>query len=289
MANTFKTFILLAGLTVLLLLIGQAIGGRSGLYFAFFMALVMNLIGYWFSDKIALAMSGAKEVSINQAPDLHQMMEKLAVQAGLPKPRVYLIPQETPNAFATGRNPEHAAVAVTEGILRILKPEELEGVLAHELAHISNRDILISSVAAVIAGAISYLATMAQWGAFLGMGRSDDEEGGGRGNMIAVLLMAIVAPIAAMLIQMAISRSREYAADATGARIIHAGRPLANALLKLEDYNKQIPMQVNPAQAQMYIVNPLSAEGFTRLFSTHPPIQERVARLMAMRPQDLMK
>ncbi len=285
-SNTFKTFILLAGLTVLLLLIGQALAGRSGLYVALFMALVMNLVGYWFSDKIALAMSGAQEVSIHQAPELHQMVERLAVQAGLPKPRVYIIPQDTPNAFATGRNPEHSAVAVTEGILRILKPAELEGVLAHELSHIRNRDILISSVAAVIAGAISYLATMAQWGAYMGMGRSDDEEGGG-GNIIAVLLMAIVAPIAAMLIQMAISRSREYQADATGARIIGTGQPLAKALLKLEEYNKQIPMQVNPAQAQMYIVNPLSAEGFTRLFSTHPPIEERVARLMAMRPGDL--
>jgi len=284
--NTFKTFILLAGLTVLLLLIGQALGGRSGLYFALVMALIMNLVGYWFSDKIALAMSGAQEVSVNEAPDLHQMVERLAVQAGIPKPRVYIIPQETPNAFATGRNPEHSAVAVTEGILRILRPAELEGVLAHELSHIRNRDILISSVAAVIAGAISYLATMAQWGAFLGMGRGDDEEGGG-GNIIAVLIMAVVAPIAAMLIQLAISRSREYQADATGAKIIHAGQPLANALQKLEEYNKQIPMQVNPAQAQMYIVNPLSAGGFTRLFSTHPPIEERVARLLSMRPQDL--
>ena len=284
--NTFKTFVLLAGLTVLLLLIGQALGGRSGLYFALFMALIMNMIGYWFSDKIALAMSGAKEVSINEAPELHQMVEKLAVQAGLPKPRVYVIPQDTPNAFATGRNPEHSAVAVTEGILRILKPAELEGVLAHELSHIRNRDILISSVAAVIAGAISYLATMAQWGAFLGMGRSDDDEGGG-GNIVGVLVMAIVAPLAAMLIQMAISRSREYQADATGARIVHNGQPLANALVKLEEYNKRIPMQVNPAQAQMFIVNPLSAAGIIRLFSTHPPIEERVARLMALRPQDL--
>ena len=286
--STFKTFILLAGLSALLLLIGQALGGRSGLYFALFMALIMNFIGYWFSDKIALAMSGAKEVSIQEAADLHQMVERLAVQAGLPKPRVYIISQDTPNAFATGRNPEHAAVAVTEGLLRILKPQELEGVLAHELAHIRNRDILISSVAAVIAGAISYLATMAQWGAFLGMGRGgDDEEGGGGGNIVAVILMAIIAPIAAMLIQMAISRGREYQADAAGARIVGAGRPLANALVKLEEYNKQIPMQVNPAQAQMYIVNPLSARGITRLFSTHPPIQERVARLLEMRPQDL--
>jgi heat shock protein HtpX len=217
------------------------------------------------------------------------MVERLSVQAGLPKPRVYIIPQETPNAFATGRNPEHAAVAVTEGILRILKPQELEGVLAHELSHIKNRDILISSVAAVIAGAISYLAMMAQWGAMFGMGRSDDDEGGGGGNMIGALLLAIVAPMAAMLIQMAISRSREYAADASGAKIIGEGRPLANALRKLEEYNQQTPMQVNPATAQMYIVNPLSAQSLMRLFSTHPPIEERVARLMAMRPGDLMK
>ncbi|MDI6753944.1 MAG: zinc metalloprotease HtpX [Thermodesulfobacteriota bacterium] len=282
--NTFKTFILLAGLSALLLLIGQALGGRSGLYFALFMAFIMNMVGYWFSDKIALAMSGAKEISVNQAPELHHMVEKLSVQASLPKPRVYMIPQDTPNAFATGRNPEHAAVAVTDGLLRILKPAELEGVLAHELAHIKNRDILISSVAAVIAGAISYMATMAQWGAFLGMGRGNDDEGRGGGNIISVLLMAIIAPMAAMLIQMAISRSREYQADATGARIVGVGRPLANALVKLENYNKQLPMQVNPAQAQMYIVNPLAAGGFTRLFSTHPPIQERVARLMAMEP-----
>ena len=286
--NGFKTFILLAGLTALLLFIGQAMGGRSGLYLAFFMALLMNFIGYWFSDKIALKMSGAQEVTVDQAPDLHRTVERLSAQAGLPKPRVYIMPQDTPNAFATGRNPEHAAVAVTEGILRLLKPEELDGVLAHELAHIKNRDILISSVAAVMAGAISHLAYMAQWGAMFGMGRGDDEEGGGGGNMISVILMAIIGPMAAMLIQMAISRSREFAADATGAKIIHAGRPLANALLKLESYNKQLPMQVNPATAQMYIVNPLSARGLTRLFSTHPPIQERVDRLMALKVQDLM-
>lgn len=284
--NTFKTFILLAGLTALLLFFGQAFGGRSGLYFALFMALIMNMIGYWFSDKIALAMTGAQEVSVHEAPDLHRLVERLAMQAGIPKPRVYLIPQDTPNAFATGRNPEHAAVAVTQGILHLLSPSELEGVLAHELAHIKNRDILISSVAAVIAGAISYLATMAQWGAYLGMGRSDDDEGGSA-NLIGVLLMAIIAPIAAMLIQMAISRSREFQADATGAKIVGTGRPLANALIKLEQYNRRLPMQVNPAQAQMFIVNPLSAEGFTKLFSTHPPIKERVARLLNLRLDDL--
>ena len=284
--NTFKTFILLAGLTALLLFFGQAFGGRSGLYFALFMALIMNMIGYWFSDKIALAMTGAQEVSVHEAPDLHRLVERLAMQAGIPKPRVYIIPQDTPNAFATGRNPEHAAVAVTQGILHLLSPSELEGVLAHELAHIKNRDILISSVAAVIAGAISYLATMAQWGAYLGMGRGDDDEGGSA-NLIGVLLMAIIAPIAAMLIQMAISRSREFQADATGAKIVGTGRPLANALIKLEQYNRRLPMQVNPAQAQMFIVNPLSAEGFTKLFSTHPPIKERVARLLNLRLDDL--
>ncbi len=288
MGNTFKTFILLAGLTAILLSIGQAMGGKSGFYFALFMAAIMNFVGYWFSDKIALAMSGAKEISVHEAPQLHQMVERLSARAGVPKPRVYVIPQDTPNAFATGRNPDHAAVAVTEGIMRILKPEELEGVLAHELAHIKNRDILISSIAAVIAGAISHLAMMIQWGAMFGMGRSsDDEEGGGGGNMIGALLLAILAPIAAMLIQMAISRSREYIADATGAKIIGAGRPLASALNKLEMANHQLPMQVNPAQAQMYIVNPLTGGGVMRLFTTHPPIQERIKRLLAMRPQDL--
>ncbi len=286
MGNTFKTFILLAALTAILLFIGQAMGGKSGLYMALFFAVIMNFVGYWFSDKIALKMSGAQEVSMDQAPDLHRTVERLCAQAGLPKPRLYMIPQDTPNAFATGRNPQHAAVAVTEGILRILKPEELEGVLAHELAHIKNRDILISSVAAVFAGAISYLGTMIQWGTMFGMGRRDDEEGGS-GNMIGALILAILAPIAAMLIQMAISRSREYIADATGARIIHNGRPLANALQKLETANHQLPMQVNPAQAQMYIVNPLTAGRITKLFSTHPPIEERIQRLLAMKPQDL--
>jgi heat shock protein HtpX len=282
-ASGFKTFILLAGLTALLLLIGQALGGRSGLYIAFFMALVMNFVGYWFSDKIALAMSGAKEISVNEA-EVHQMIERLCLQAGLPKPRVYMIPQDTPNAFATGRNPEHAAVAVTEGILRLLKPEELEGVLAHELSHIKNRDILISSVAAVIAGAISQLAYMAQWGAMFGMGRSDDEEGGGGGNMIAVILMAIMAPIAAMLIQMAISRSREYLADASGAHF--SGNPLglAGALEKLQIASQRIPLEnSNPATAHMFIVNPLSGRSLMNLFSTHPPIEERIARLRSMR------
>lgn len=284
MGNMFKTFILMAALTALFMLAGQAIGGRQGLTFALGMALFMNFFAYWFSDKLALKMSGAQEVDKTKAPQLHQIVEDLVVRSGLPKPRLYIIPSDTPNAFATGRNPEHAAVAVTSGIMRTLNPDELRGVLAHELAHIKNRDILISSIAAVLAGAISYLATMAQWAMFFGGGRSDDEEGGS-GNLIGSILMMILAPIAAMLIQMAISRSREYLADATGARI--AGQPLqlANALTKLEEGNHRLPMDVNPAQAQMYIVNPLTGQRFASLFSTHPPIKERVARLRQMAGQ----
>ncbi|MFZ5994820.1 MAG: zinc metalloprotease HtpX [Thermodesulfobacteriota bacterium] len=284
MGNMFKTFILMAALTALFMLAGQAIGGRQGLTFALGMALFMNFFAYWFSDKLALKMSGAQEVDKTKAPHLHQIVEDLVVRAGLPKPRLYIIPSDTPNAFATGRNPEHAAVAVTSGIMRTLNPDELRGVLAHELAHIKNRDILISSIAAVLAGAISYLATMAQWAMLFGGGRSDDEEGGS-GNLIGSILMMILAPIAAMLIQMAISRSREYLADATGAKI--AGQPLflANALTKLEEWNHRLPMDVNPAQAQMYIVNPLTGQRFASLFSTHPPIKERVARLRHMAGQ----
>ncbi len=284
MGNIFKTFILMAALTALFMLAGQAIGGRQGLIFALGMAFFMNFVAYWFSDKLALKMSGAQEVDKTVAPQLHQMVEDLAVRAGLPKPRVYIIPSDTPNAFATGRNPEHAAVAVTSGIMRTLNPDELRGVLAHELAHIKNRDILISSIAAVLAGAISYLATMAQWAMFFGGGRSDDEEGGS-GNLIGSILMIILAPIAAMLIQMAISRSREYLADATGAKIAGQPLPLANALTKLEEWNHRLPMAVNPAQAQMYIVNPLTGQRFASLFSTHPPIKERVVRLQQMASQ----
>jgi heat shock protein HtpX len=287
MGNMFKTFILMAALTALVMLAGQAIGGRQGLTFALGMALFMNFFAYWFSDKLALKMSGAQEADKAEAPQLHQMVEDLALRAGLPKPRLYIIPSDTPNAFATGRNPEHAAVAVTSGIMRTLNPDELRGVLAHELAHIKNRDILISSMAAVLAGAISYLATMAQWAMFFGGGRSDDEEGGS-GNLIGSILMMILAPIAAMLIQMAISRSREYLADATGAKIAGQPLPLANALTKLEEWNHRLPMDVNPAQAQMYIVNPLTGQTLARLFSTHPPIAERVARLRQMAGQGVL-
>ncbi len=284
MRNTLKTFMLLAALTALFMLIGQALGGRSGMIFAFVMAAAMNFFAYWFSDKLALKMSGAVPVSETEAPELHSIVAELARKAGIPKPKVYIIPKQTPNAFATGRNPSHAAVAVTQGILELLNRDELEGVLAHELAHIKNRDILISSVAAVIAGAISYLAHMAQWTMmFGGFGRSDDDDGGG--SMIGALAMMILAPLAAALIQMAISRSREYLADYTGAKICNCPESLASALKKLEEWNRRIPMQVNPATAQMYIVNPLSGQSLANLFSTHPPIQERIRRLMEMAQQ----
>ena len=279
--NTLKTFLFLAALTALFVVVGGAIGGRGGATLALILAGVMNFFAYWFSDKVALAMSGARPVSEQEAPELHAIVAKLAAQAGLPKPRVYLIPSETPNAFATGRNPEHAAVAVTAGIMHILNRDELEGVLAHELAHIKNRDILISSIAAVLAGAIAYLAQMAQWALFFGGFSRDDDEGNPLG-LIGVILMIVLAPIAASLIQLAVSRSREYLADATGAKICRCPLSLARALEKLEAWNKRIPMNVNPAQAQMFIVNPLRGETLMRLFSTHPPISDRIARLVEM-------
>jgi len=268
----------MAGLTALLMIAGQALGGQGGMMIALLLALGMNFFSYWFSDKIALSMGGAREVSPQEAPDLHQIVASLAARANLPKPRVYIIDQETPNAFATGRNPEHAAVAVTIGLMRILNRDELSGVLAHELGHIKNRDILISSVAATMAGAISSLATMAQFSMMFAGGGSDDDD---RGSLIGTLFMMIVAPLAAMLIQMAISRSREYQADATGAAICGNPRSLADALGQLENANRQLPMDVNPATAQMYIVNPLAGTWAANLFSTHPPIQERISRLMA--------
>jgi heat shock protein HtpX len=281
MNNTLKTFILLAGLTGLLMAIGSAIGGRNGLMIALVFAGIMNFVGYWFSDKIALAMSGAQPVSENEAPDLYRLVRELCLRANLPLPRLYVIPSPTPNAFATGRNPEHSAVAVTSGIMNILSRDELEGVIAHELAHVKNRDILISSVAAVVAGAITQLAHMAQFAMiFGGMGRDrDDNDGGG---LLGGIAMMIIGPIAAMLIQMAISRSREYQADATGAQFCGRPQSLANALMKLEHGNRRLPMDVNPAQAQMYIVNPLTGGGIANLFSTHPPMAERVKRLQEM-------
>ncbi len=276
--NTVKTFILMAALTGLFMVGGQALAGQQGMMFALIMALGLNFFAYWNSDKMALAMNKAREVSEAEAPDLHQMVATLATRAGIPKPKVYVVDNPTPNAFATGRNPEHAAVAVTTGIMQALNREELEGVLGHELGHIKNRDILISSIAAVMAGAISYLATMAQWGMLFGGGRSDEDGG----NPIATIIMMIVAPLAASMIQMAISRSREYIADAAGAEISGHPKALASALDKLSNYNKQRPMEVNPASAQMYIVNPLSRSSLSKLFSTHPPMEERIRRLMAM-------
>ncbi len=269
-------------LTVLFILIGTALGGRSGAIYAFIFAALMNFFSYWFSDKIVLRMYGAKEVSQSEAPELYGVVAELTSKASLPMPKVYIMENDTPNAFATGRNPQHAAVAVTSGILRILSRDELMGVIGHELSHIQHRDILISTIAATMAGAISILATMARWGAmFGGFGRSDDEEGGGGGNILVVLLVSIFASIAAMLIQMAISRSREYLADEGGA---HLSNPLslAKALEKLEVASQRIPMDANPSTAHMFIVNPLRGGGVLSLFSTHPPIEERIARLEEM-------
>jgi heat shock protein HtpX len=277
--NTLRTTMLLALLTGLLVLAGGAIGGKSGMTVALMMAAVMNFVSYWFSDKIVLAMYGAREVTEADYPDFFSLVRQLAVQAGMPLPRIYIIDSDTPNAFATGRNPEHAAVAATTGILRILSRDELQGVMAHELSHVRHRDILISSIAATVAGAITYLAHMAQWAAIFGGGRDRDEEGGGA---LGLIFMAILAPIAAMLIQMAISRSREYEADRGGAEM--AGNPLylAGALRKLELANHQIPMDANPATAHMFIVNPLTGGGLMGLFSTHPPLEERIRRLEAL-------
>ena len=282
MMNQFKTTALLSLLTVLLVAMGGAVGGSGGMLIAFVMAAVMNFGSYWFSDKIVLRMYGAQEITRNENPAFYDMVERLAGRAGLPMPKVYIIPDQSPNAFATGRNPSHAAVAATEGILRILSPEELEGVMAHELGHVKNRDILISTIAATFAGAISMIGSMLQWGAMLGAGR-DDEEGGGLGGLVGSLAMAILAPFMAMLIQMAVSRSREYLADATGAEICGKPRALASALGRLQNASHQIPMHdATPATAHMFIVNPLTGGGMMSLFSTHPPMEERIARLQAM-------
>lgn len=277
--NTLKTAVLMVGLTLVLLWAGAALGGKQGMTIALVFATMMNMFTYWFSDKIVLAMYGAKEVSEVEAPELYSLVRRLTQRAGLPMPRIYIINQPQPNAFATGRNPKHAAVAVTTGIMRILSVEELEGVIGHELSHIKHRDILIGTVAATIAGAISYLAHMAQWAMIFG-GRHDDRDEGA--NPLFMIVMMIIAPIAAMLIQMAISRSREYSADEGGARMVGNPRYLANALKKLHMASQQIPLQAEPATAHMFIVNPLSGGGLLKLFSTHPPIEERIARLEAM-------
>ncbi len=275
--NHIKTLVLLVLLTLILVWAGAAFGGKQGMTIALIFALGMNFFAYWFSDKIVLRMYGAREVTEIEAPELYGIVRRLAQKAGMPMPRVYIIEEDQPNAFATGRNPSHAAVAVTTGIMRILNQEELAGVIGHELSHIRHRDILVSTIAATIAGAISYLAQMAQWAAFFG--HRDDEEGG---NPIAALIMMIIGPIAALIVQMAISRSREYLADEGGARLVGNPRYLANALRKLHLASQKIPMDANPATSHMFIVNPFSGGGLFRLFSTHPPIEERIARLESM-------
>ena len=280
MSNMFKTALLLGALTALLVLIGGAVGGQQGMLVAFVLALVMNFFSYWFSDKIVLAMYGARPIEESEAPGLYRVVRTLATRGGIPMPRVYLIPTETPNAFATGRSPQHAAVAVTEGIMRILDEGELEGVLAHELSHVKNRDVLIATIAATLAGAITYLAHMAQWAAIFGGRRDDEEEGGG---VFGALLMAILAPFAAMLIQLAVSRAREFQADASGAKLAGKTWGLAKALEKLDTASQTVRMDATPATAHLFIVNPLSGRSLLRLFSTHPPIEERIARLHSMR------
>ncbi|MCB0295083.1 MAG: zinc metalloprotease HtpX [Calditrichaeota bacterium] len=274
--GTLKTYLFMAVLTALFVVIGGALGGQTGMVIALVIAAAMNFGSYWFSDKIVLRMYQAREIGPNELPWLYNMVRDLAQRAGLPMPRVYVIPQDQPNAFATGRNPQHAAVAFTEGILHLLDREELEGVAAHELAHIKNRDILIGSIAATVAGAISMIANMAQWAMIFGSS-SDEEEGGG--SIFSTLLMLILAPIAAMIIQMAISRSREYLADATGAKISGNPRGLANALRKLHHGVAKIPGEATPATAHMFVVNPLRGGGVMSLFSTHPDMEKRIARL----------
>jgi heat shock protein HtpX len=281
--NMFKTTALLALLTGLFVVIGGALGGQVGMVIALVFAVAMNMGAWWFSDKLALRMSGAQEVSPEEAPDLHQMVETLSLRAGIPKPRVYIIESETPNAFATGRSPAHGAVAVTTGIARLLTRDELAGVVAHELAHIKHRDTLISSVAASIAGAVSMIADMAMWAMiFGGLGGSDEEEdNGGIAGMVGGVLTMILAPIMAMIIQMAISRAREFSADAGGAQILGDPLPLASALEKLEWAAGRVPMDAKPATSHLYIVNPMMG-GLAGLFRTHPPTEERIARLRAL-------
>ena len=282
--NTFRTTILLAVLTALLVWIGDMLGGRQGAVIALVIAGGMNFFSYWFSDKIVLKMYGGQEITANDDPELYGLVSDLATRAGLPMPKVYVIPEETPNAFATGRNPQHAAVAVTQGIRRILNKRELAGVLGHELSHVVNRDILVSTIAATLAGAISYMAQMAQWAMIFG-GNRDRDEGGGS-NIFGLIVMMIVAPLAAMLIQMAVSRSREYGADAGGAKITGDPLALASALKKLHIGSQQIPLQASPAAANatahMFIVSPLTGRSMAALFSTHPPMEERVRRLEEM-------
>jgi heat shock protein HtpX len=278
--NTLKTAFFLTLLTLLLVSIGRLLGGNSGMIIALIFAAIMNLGSYWFSDKIVLGMYRAQRIEEKDNPGLYRIVRSIATQANLPMPKVYIIPTDSPNAFATGRNPQHAAVAVTSGILRILDEDELEGVLSHEMAHIRNRDILIGSIVATIAGAISMLAYMAQFALIFAGGRGDRDRGGGGG--LATLFLAIVAPIAALLIQMAISRSREYQADTNGAKFIHKPLALANALRKLSYASRRVPLNAQPSTAHLFIVNPLSGRGMANLFSTHPPLEERISRLEQM-------
>jgi len=280
--NTIKTGLLMGVLSVLLVLIGSAVGGQSGAILFFIISLGMNLFSYYYSDKMVIKMTGSTPVSEAQAPELYTIIKNLSERANIPMPSLYITPSAQPNAFATGRNPEKAVVAVTDGLLKILNRDEIEGVLAHEMAHIKNRDILIGTIAASFAGAISMIGNMLQWSAMFGGlgGNNDDEDGNG---IFGALILAIVAPIAALIIQMAISRSREYLADKTGAQLAGKSYGLSNALLKLEQSSNRIPMQVNPAASHMFIVNPLSGKSLINLFSTHPPIAERVALLNQMK------
>jgi len=278
--QVIKTTLLMGALMGVILVIGQWLGGTTGLLIAFVLAVLMNLGAYWFSDKIVLRTYDAREVSEAQAPKLYRIVKRLADQAGMPMPKLYIIPSEAANAFATGRNPNHAAVAVTEGILGIMDERELTGVLAHELSHVKNRDILISSVAATLAGVIMIVANMARWSALFGMGRDGDRQGG---NLLGLLATAILAPIAALLIQMAISRTREFAADESGARTSGDPEGLASALRKLGRAAEDVPLEAAPQTSHLFIVNPLSGEALMKLFSTHPPLDERIARLRQMR------
>src|SRR5689334_4458196 len=280
MSNAFKTVALLGVLTGLLLWVGQYVGGAQGMTVALVFAAVMNLGSYWFSDRLVLAMYRARALSEGDAPELFRIVRELAVGAHMPMPRVYLIPTDSPNAFATGRSPEHAAVAVTEGIMRLLSTDELRGVLAHELSHVKNRDTLISAIAATLAGVVLWIAHMARWAAIFGGMRRDDRDDGG--GALGFLLMIFVAPIAATLIQLAISRAREYEADATGARLSHAPDSLARALEKIATVSGRIPLPAGPATAHLWIVNPLRGDWLANLFSTHPPIEERIRRLRTM-------
>jgi heat shock protein HtpX len=277
MGNTFKTAFLLTALTLLLMLVGRAFGGQNGMLIALAFAAVLNFVSYFYSDKIALAMYRAKPVTREELPRAYQVVERLTQKIGIPMPKIFVIPSDSPNAFATGRNPNHASVAVTQGILGLLNDEELEGVLAHELGHVRNRDILISSIAATVAGAITYLAEIARWGMIFGGYERDRDSRGGGG--LGALLMIFLAPVAAMMIQLADSRSREYQADASGAQ--YTGNPyaLASALAKLDAYSKRLPLQATPSTAHLFIVQPFLGMSFGNLFSTHPPIAKRIERL----------